>query len=111
MNLHLNHRIAVMAESRATVSIGGGCYTTSWTTSSTVWANCQVLNNTSDKVESHKDQKKQQYTQWKVITRADVSITNKNRIIFDSRILTVETVVDPTARNRRLEIVCREEVV
>ena len=111
MLVHLPHRISIMAESRSTVSIGGGCYTTSWTTSSTVWANCQVLNNTSDKKESYKDNKKQQYTKWKVITRASNSITNKNRIIFDNRILTVETVVDPTARDRMLEIVCREEVV
>jgi SPP1 family predicted phage head-tail adaptor len=110
MLLHLPHRVSVMQESRSTVSIGGGCYTTSWTTSSVEWANCQVSNNISDKKESHELNKKQQFTRWNIIMRANTNITNANRLIYNNKILTVETVSDPTARGRMIQLECREEV-
>lgn len=100
-----------MQESRATLSIGGGCYTTSWTTLSTVWANCQVMNDKGDKSDSRDQQKKQQYTKYKVITRADITVSNTHRIIFNGRILTIEAVSNPTNRGRMLEIRCVEEVI
>jgi head-tail adaptor len=94
----------------------GGTYTTSFVSASIEWANCQV--NTKgyfNTRESHDYKKKQQFNQWDVKMRNDVTLTNKNRIIFHdngtNRILTVETVSDPTARNRMLEVKCREEVV
>lgn len=98
-----------MSESRT--AIAGGCYTTSWTTSSTEWANCQVLNNTSDKNESHDLNKKQQFTKWHIKMRAGTNVTNKNRIVYATKILTVEAVTDPTSRGRQIEVICREEVV
>ena len=107
MLTRLPHRITIFNESR--VEYAGGCYTTSWITSTTEWANCQVLNNVSDKKESHEFNKKQQFTKWKVITRAETDITNKQRILFNSKILTVEAVSDSTARGRMIEITCREE--
>lgn len=109
MLCHLPHRITILNETRT--AIAGGCYTSTFVTASTEWANCQVLNNTGDKKESYAYHKKQQFTTWKVMMRADVSITNKQRIVYDSRILEVETVIDPTSRGRMQEIVCREEVV
>jgi head-tail adaptor len=92
----------------------GGTYTTSWQSASVEWANCQV--NTKgyfNTRENHDLQKKQQFSQWDLKLRADVVVTNKNRIIFHDgstdRILTVETTANPTARGRMLEVKCREE--
>ena len=118
MLTHLPHRISIMTENRT--AFQGGTYTTSWTTASTTWANCQVNTKSFYNVqESHQLQKKQQLNTWTVIMRADNSISNKNRIIFHDetidgstdRILTIETVSNPTARRRMLELKCREEVI
>ena len=114
MLCHLPHRVSIMTENRS--EFEGGTYTTSWESASIEWANCQV--NTKgyfNTRESHDLQKKQQFSQWDIKMRRDVTVTNKNRLIFhDSgtdRILTVETGADPTARGRQLEIKCREEVL
>lgn len=94
-----------MTESRTTFS--GGAYTSSWTSVSVEWANCQCYSAT----ENTNHNKKQQYTKWKIIMRQNSNITNKNRLIFDSRILHIESVIDYTARNRMIEVTCREEVI
>lgn len=103
--LHLPHRIVVQSESRSLFQ--GGTYTTSWVTDSTEWANCQPVRND----ELYKDNKKQQYSYWRVMMRYISTLSNKKRFIFGSRTLHVETVHDPTNRNRIMEVTCREEVL
>lgn len=105
MLTHLPHRVVIQSESRSLFI--GGAYTTSWTTDSTVWANCQSY---TDK-ESYNNDKTQEYNKYKVITRYLASITNKKRLLFDSKILHIETIKDPTNRGRMMEITCREEVI
>ena len=101
----LPHRVVLQAESRTTFS--GGAYTSSWATSSTEWANVQV--DTSN--ESYEQDKKQQYTKYKVVMRDDITIDNVKRLLFDNKILIIETRIDPTNRNRMQILKCREEVV
>jgi SPP1 family predicted phage head-tail adaptor len=96
-----------MAETRT--AFLGGCYTTSWTTSSTEWANCQQQIQRQVTNESEEFQKKQQFTSWKIITRYNSNITNAKKIIYGSRTLLIQTVTDPVGRNRMIEITCREE--
>jgi SPP1 family predicted phage head-tail adaptor len=93
-----------MTETRTTFS--GGAYTTSWTTASTEWANVQ----TENAYEDYGQDKKQQYTKYIVKIRAGVTATNSNRIAYDSKILVIETMRDPTYRKRMKILECREEV-
>lgn len=89
----------------------GGCYTTSWSSSSIEWANCQVSNVISGTNESYSHEKKQQYTEWNVIMRYISTVTNKNRLAYGSKTLVIETVSDEVNRGRMMKLVCREEVV
>lgn len=104
MLTRLPHRIVIQNESRSLFE--GGCYTSSWITSSTEWANCQI----SKDYESYKQEKKQQYNKYIIIARSSISISNESRIIFDDKTLEIEAVSNPTNRNRMIEITCREEI-
>ena len=101
----LVHRVSLQTETRT--EFQGGAYTTSWETASTEWANVQV--DTSN--ESYAQDKSQQYTKYKVIMREDTNIDNTKRLLFDGKILVIETKIDPTNRNRMTILKCREEVV
>ncbi len=94
-----------MTESR--VTFVAGAYTSTWTSYSNEWANCQRIT----AKESTAQDKKQQYTKWMVVMRQNANVTNKNRLLFGSYILHIESVGDPTARDRMIQVVCREEVV
>lgn len=101
----LIHRVVVQSESRSLFQ--GGTYTSTWITDSTEWANCQPVRNN----ELYKDNKKQQYSYWRVIMRYLSTTSNKKRLLFGSKILHIETSSDPTSRNRMVEVTCREEVI
>lgn len=106
MITYLPHVISIMTETRT--AFQGGCYTSSWTSSSIEWANCQMISGTK---ESYGQEKKQQYTKWRVTMRYVSTITNKNRITYGSKTLVVMSVSDPISRGRLMEVTCREEVV
>lgn len=101
---NLPHRVVVQSESR--VDFEGGAQTTSWTTDSTEWANVQYDNSSK---ETYDQEKKQQMTYYNVIMRQDVTVTNKNRLLFNDTILVVEDEGDPTNRGRMKTIKCRLE--
>jgi head-tail adaptor len=103
--LNLPHRILIQQLER--LDFQGGCATESWTTSSVEWANVQynaVLSN-----ETYDQDKKQQDSIYEAIMRQDVTLTNKNRIIFNGNILVVEDEGDPTCGGRMKKIKCRLE--
>lgn len=93
-----------MSETRTTFS--GGAYTTSWSTSSTEWANVQCELNSE---ENYDQNKKQQYTYYTVIMNSLSNVTNKNRLDYSGKTLVIEKVINQTNRNRRLVLKCREE--
>lgn len=101
----LPHRVVIQSETRE--SFEGGAYTTSWATSSTEWANVQY--DASASKETYDQEKKQQMTMFKVIMRQDVTLTNKNRLLYNGDILVVEDEGDPTNRGRMKTIKCRLE--
>ena len=103
--MNLPHRVTIQAETRT--HIGGGAYTTTWTTSSVEWANCSVMSVTNDEAYN----KKQQFTKWKVVTRYLQSLTNKNRLLFNDRILRIEGVSNISNRKTRTVVICEEEVI
>jgi SPP1 family predicted phage head-tail adaptor len=105
MLCNLPHRVTIQTESR--VEFGGGAYTTSWNTESTVWAWCQPISVTNDEVYN----KKQQFTKWKVIMRYLSTLNNTKRLLYNAKILRIEGVSDPTNKKRLIEVICEEEVV
>jgi SPP1 family predicted phage head-tail adaptor len=109
MYTNLPHRVVIQSESRTTFS--GGAYTTSWTTYSTEWANCQPFNLISGDMESTEYFKKQQFTMWNVVFRYNANINNTKRILYNDKILHIESVKDPTGRKRVIRAICREEVL
>lgn len=106
MLTRLPHRIVIQAETRT--EFEGGAYTTSWTTASTEWANVQRMVSTN---ETYDNEKKQQMSYWRVITRNDITLDNTKRILFNNKILVIETEQDPTNRDRMKILKCREEVL
>ena len=105
MLTRLPHRVVIMTQTRTTFS--GGAYTTSWTTDSTEWANCQQVS----AVETYENAKQQQTTKWKIVMRSGAMVTNKKRIVYASKNLVVENVIDPINRSHMQVVMCREEVV
>lgn len=105
MLTRLPHRIVIQTETRT--EFEGGAYTTSWTTASTEWANVQRIN----AQETYDEEKKQQMSKWNVVTRQDITLTNAQRILFEGKILVVESQQDPTNRDRMKIVTCREEVL
>jgi len=101
----LPHRVVIQTESR--VEFEGAAYTTSWETASTEWANVQYDAGASK--ETYDQEKKQQMTMFKVIMRQDVTLTNKQRLLYNGDILVVEDEGDPTNRGRMKTIKCRLE--
>jgi head-tail adaptor len=101
----LVHRVVIQSESR--VGFEGGAYTTSWVTASTEWANVQYDAGASK--ETYDQEKKQQMSIFNVIMRQDVTLTNKNRLLYNGDILVVEDEGDPTNRGRMKTIKCRLE--
>lgn len=105
MLVHLPHRVVIQTEVRS--EFQGGAYTTSWETASTEWANVQY--NASQSKETYDTEKKQQISIYDVITRQDITLTNKNRILYNDNIFVVEDEGDPTMRGRMKVTKCRLE--
>jgi hypothetical protein len=59
--------------------------------------------------ETYDNEKKQQMSIYNVIMRQDVTLTNKNRLLYNGNILVVEDEGDPTNRDRMKKIKCRLE--
>lgn len=97
MLTNLPHRISI--QTLSVTEDEGGAFAETWTTTSTVWANVQMKAS-----ESWDDQKIQQNNFYDIIIRkADVS--NRNRIVFGTKVIHIETVVDSIQRGKMMRIV------
>ena len=103
MLTRLPHKLVAQSETRT--NFEGGAYTTSWTTDSIVWGNIQI----DKKNETYAQDKKQQMTYYKIVTRADFTINNTKRFLHNDDIYVIESVGDPTMRGRMKSIYCRLE--
>lgn len=88
----------------STVAAGGGCFTETWTTTATRWANVQIQRS----AEEFSYNKDQQANTYRIIMRYE-NFTNKNRFLFNGLVLTIETVSDPTSAGRMMEVIARGE--
>ena len=100
----LPHRVIIQTETRT--EFEGGASTVSWTDASTEWANVQFSASSN---ETYNEDKKQQMSYLNVVMRQDITLTNKNRMIFNNKILVIENEGDPTYRKRMKIIKCRLE--
>jgi SPP1 family predicted phage head-tail adaptor len=103
MLTRLRHRIEI--QSLTTTSAGGGCYTETWTTTATRWANVQVQR-ANEEFSFNKDQ---QANTYRIVLRKE-TFTNKQRIIFNGLTLTIETISDPTQAGRMMTVIARGEL-
>ncbi len=103
MLTRLRHRVEI--QTLTTVSAGGGCFTETWTTTATRWANVQVQS-ASEEFTYGKDQ---QANRYRIIMREE-NFTNKNRLIFNGLTLTIESISDPTQAGRMMAVIARGEV-
>ena len=101
----LMHRVTIQSLTRT--DFEGGAETSSWNTASTEWANVQYDAGASK--ETYDQEKKQQMSIYNVIMRQDVTLTNKQRLLFNGNILVVEDEGDPTNMGRMKTIKCRLE--
>jgi SPP1 family predicted phage head-tail adaptor len=100
-------RDRVVLQSRSLTTIGGGCYTASWSTVSTLWSkvNWDAAN------ESFQNDKEQDFKYGYVYTRHGITINKNNRFLFGGQVLHIESVVDATNRNNLTRIKVKCEVV
>jgi SPP1 family predicted phage head-tail adaptor len=103
MLTRLRHRVEI--QTLTTVSAGGGCFTETWTTTATRWANVQVQR-ASEEFSFNKDQ---QANTYRIIMREE-NFTNKNRLVFNGLTLTIESVSDPTQAGRMMTVIARGEL-
>lgn len=101
----LSKRVVVQTKTRTYFE--GGAYTTSWATTTTIWADVEYMHNSSKEVYS--EEKEQQMSFYEVVVRNDVTLTNKNRLLYDGNIFVIEHIGPLTERNRRRRLKCRLE--
>ena len=76
-----------------------------WTTSETVWASVEPLTGR----ERFQAQQVQPEVTHKVKMRYNTSVNAKSRLLYGSRVLQVEAVMNPEERNAEFEILCKED--
>lgn len=102
----LRHRIALQAGSGT--QGGYGNIPLTFSTYATVWASVEPLNGR----ELLNAQQIHAETTVRVRLRYLSTVTNKNRIVFDSRTFEILSVIDNKSQKYRLELLCKEiEVV
>lgn len=109
MYTRLPHRITI--QTKTTASWKGATFTTTWSGTTTIWANVSLKDKAATS-ESYDNFKGQQNSYYTVVTRNDLTISKAvNRLVFDSKILHIEAIQDSSGRGRFYEIKCRCEEV
>ncbi len=100
----LRHRVTLQTVGET--PDGGGGFTAAWTDGATVWAAIEPLRG---RERLHAQQLETPVTHRVTIRHRD-GVTAKMRIKFGTRILNIRAVVNPSERNRTLELLCEEGV-
>jgi len=100
----INQRVIVQA---ATESRGAtGEVTKTWTTALTVWASIRPLSGR----ELLQAQQVQADVTHRVRMRHNTTVTTSHRLLFGTRILEINSVIDPFEAGEELELMCKETV-
>lgn len=100
----LRHRVAIQSATEAQNDLGEVEKT--WATTATVWGAVEPLTGR----ELWQAQQVSAEITHRVRMRYRSGLTPKNRILFGSRILEINAILNPEERNIDLELLCREKV-
>lgn len=99
----LRHRVSIQAQSTSVDSYGEPSDT--WTTESTVWAMVAPLSGG----ESQNAEGSTGIVSHRVLMRYNSDVSPKKRLLFGSRILGIESVINKNEKDVELELLCKEE--
>lgn len=100
----LRHRVTIQAATESTDSFGAPSRT--WADVATVWARVRP----STGAEKVVGQQIQAEVSHAVELRGGVAVTPANRLIFQSRILNIQSAIDPTERGATTKLLCLESL-
>jgi SPP1 family predicted phage head-tail adaptor len=103
MSTTLRNRIVI--QSLSTTASEGGTFIETWSTVSSIWAT--VNGNAKENLAYEKEQQMNYFT----IRIRKQNVSNTNRILFNNKILVIESILDDTSRNNYMLIKAREEKV
>lgn len=100
----LKHRVSIQTQSTTLDNYGEA--TGSWTTDDTVWAAVEPVNG------SEKDigEGMASVVSHRVILRYFSGLTSKSRLLFGSRVLGIESIINHEERNEYMKLLCKEVV-
>jgi SPP1 family predicted phage head-tail adaptor len=100
----LKHRVAIQTQSTTLDSYGEA--TGSWSTDDTVWAAVEPVNGTEKDI----GEGMASVVSHRVIMRYVSGLTSKSRLLFGSRVLGIESVINHEERNEFMKLLCKEVV-
>lgn len=102
----MRHRITIQQRTETRDALGASVFT--WSTLATVWAEVGGAFG-SERFTSGVDQEVAQVTH-RIRVRYRDDVTPLNRVLYGSKVLDIETAIDPDGRRRELVMMCREEI-
>jgi SPP1 family predicted phage head-tail adaptor len=100
----LKHRVAIQTQSTTLDNYGE--FTGSWATDNTVWASVEPVNGSELDI----GEGMAGVISHRVMMRYISGVTPKTRLLFGSRVLNIESVINHEERNEYLKLMCKEEV-
>lgn len=79
---------------------------TTWTTFATIWASIEPIQGR----EFWAQQQVQSEVTVRVRTRYLAGVTSEMRVVYGTRILSIESVIDPEEKHQELQLMCSEGV-
>jgi SPP1 family predicted phage head-tail adaptor len=101
---NLRNRVTLQQLTRTDDGAGG--YTETWTGVATVWADVYPLKGN----ERYEAQQVQANLSHRVTIRYRTGVEPSMRLLYGTRTLTIEAVIDPEERHRELILMCSEVV-
>jgi SPP1 family predicted phage head-tail adaptor len=95
----------IIVQTSTVSSADGGTFNETWSDTYTRWASVQVKS--AD--ENFKYDKTSQENDYEITMRSDV-FTNKMRIKYNNKILSIKTVSDPTQYGHMIKVIANEEL-
>ena len=100
----LRHRVAIQSQSTTLDDYGEA--TGSWSTGDTVWAAVEPVSGSERDI----GEGKAGIVSHRVVMRYNSSVSPKKRLLFGSRVLNIDSVINVDELNERMSLFCVEEV-
>lgn len=103
MLTRLPHRIIIQTSTVS--SAEGGTFNETWSDTYTRWANVQIKS-ANENFKYNRDSQQNNYE----ITMRKETFTNKMRLKYNTKILEIQSVSDPTQAGRMIKVMANEEL-